>query len=95
MYCNDHSHNVEVTICRKFQLIILNLFIEDRKIVLVIARCDNVNRIFNNLEGKIQQMLQTLTEPSSFSIANSICSESVKYSAWSLDAAAVHGQRFW
>ena len=40
-------------------------------------------------------MLQTLSEPSSFSIANSICSESVKYSAWSLDAAKVHGQRFW
>ena len=40
-------------------------------------------------------MLQTLSEPSSFSIANSICSESVKYSAWPLDAAKVHGQRFW
>ena len=40
-------------------------------------------------------MLQTLSEPGSFSIANSICSESVKYSAWTLDAAKVHGQRFW
>ena len=40
-------------------------------------------------------MLQTLSEPGSFSIANSICSESVKYSAWPLDAAKVHGQRFW